>query len=1295
MKEESTFDNAIDAQIELTAIRQEVETIKRARNANRLADAKSSRAQHETNKKSLKSDVKKTSAFVKRVRVITSDGLQQCVRETESLNLSLYISEIVGAILETAYKATDVPALSKLCECLHKRYEDFTDSLLTGVKNSLLSTPSDEDKDALKRRRLQIRLLLELFFLGVFEDDTFFLQVIRMLLGIRRPASGPGSAVVIGASGTGGDGTSSQPINKKFADLQSLVTFVKFGSEHILGYPTARLLAAATAAMTPKGSIDVSAILPAELVSPNATTLPICLLASERTCEVARNLVLAAFQHLSNDLVAAHKDLRSKEKRFEKDKLLHGTLAEAKQATLDNAQRFFERLLPVMQSLSEALHQPLPELVEEPEEEAVSSKGISVFEIISKEAGSWGPHGDPETKAFYEDLPDLLTLVPLVYFNMTEAQAQAIREAWRQENTRLKEEEAVAASTQGTDDALEEPATDGSSADVGATISTTADSEQGVAEDIDGNAKRARLQQLLEERLPDCLTRSKVDEFCESLCYVNSKGARKRLLAALSFVPRGRTELVPNFARIVACFNRVYPGEFSEPLLEHLHKQFYGQLRAKNQLHGVADRIRTVRYIAELVKFRVAPPIAVFRCFQGLLADFVHHNVDVTAALLEHCGRFLYLKAHTHHRMAALLDTVLRLKAVRALDVRQSALLESAYFAVKPPEKTREVMEERTTIQKFVYYVLLECTSRRRGEVASTTVEPLVRSLRRLPWDDMKENVQWHVMQALLQLSESVYVLIPSAAAILTSLSKTHPNLLIRTVDHLIERVRRALHVPYRREPQKVLGLLRMLSALFMNGAVSSTLVYDMLYLVIHHGHEVFSADGVEQCTGILDKTTGRYRLHRQYDPFVQTDLDSPTDTFRALMVCEVLNACGGNFARPGTRTRLEQFLLYFQRWLLSKPTLPVHVEFAVLDLFDGLDVKAAEIAAPQKTAASGTGARGTGDKSIKRETLPAFSFKRYNSIEAANSAIQEMEKAEKESWISVQGSDAVDAEAEGGSDGEEIGDDSDESDDEKSLHEGSAAPDDAEEGENASNGGSDEGSSSGDSDSDASSDEEEDDDAEEGSESSDDSLEIAVRHGPQKTAAQLEEEDEFDRLFRQMQLESAETARAASKRTQVNLDRLAIPAILPRAKNLPVEGTTPAAPQNGMSFKLLSRDARGKVETRHVVIPDSADLAAKLQKRQESQREERQRNKEQVLALSELEQQGVRRPPRTPTAIGGGTASRTGVSDMGLDEFLNESSMAELRAAQEQARNRSRASVPPKPVLEPLRETNPNRERW
>jgi len=149
-----------------------------------------SRTMHNESKKSLKSDVKKSSMFVNKLRSINSEGLSQCIRDVDALNLTLYISEIVNAILEISFKPNDVPSVIKLAVALHKRYEDFSIPFIDKLKSSVLAVhgptsnaPVNDDNQGQKRKRIQIRLLIELFEAGVFLDEDFFVILLKQLLG--------------------------------------------------------------------------------------------------------------------------------------------------------------------------------------------------------------------------------------------------------------------------------------------------------------------------------------------------------------------------------------------------------------------------------------------------------------------------------------------------------------------------------------------------------------------------------------------------------------------------------------------------------------------------------------------------------------------------------------------------------------------------------------------------------------------------------------------------------------------------------------------------------------------------------------------------------------------------------------------------------------------------------------------------------------------------------------------------------------------------------------------------------
>ncbi len=144
-------------------------------------------------KSQLKSDVKKSSAFVKKIRSINTEGIQQCIRDTETLNLALYISEIVSAIQAVSFKATDVSLMVKLCLSFHQKYEEFTEPLISGLKASMVGPNGTgavedlNDPEVGKKKRVSIRFLIELYQVGMFNDDDFFVQLLKILLGKVKP----------------------------------------------------------------------------------------------------------------------------------------------------------------------------------------------------------------------------------------------------------------------------------------------------------------------------------------------------------------------------------------------------------------------------------------------------------------------------------------------------------------------------------------------------------------------------------------------------------------------------------------------------------------------------------------------------------------------------------------------------------------------------------------------------------------------------------------------------------------------------------------------------------------------------------------------------------------------------------------------------------------------------------------------------------------------------------------------------------------------------------------------------
>lgn len=99
------------------------------------------------------------------------------------------------------------------------------------------------------------------------------------------------------------------------------------------------------------------------------------------------------------------------------------------------------------------------------------------------------------------------------------------------------------------------------------------------------------------------------------------------------------------------------------------------------------------------------------------------------------------------------------------------------------------------------------------------------------------------------------------------------------------------------------------------------------------------------------------------------------------------------------------------------------------------------------------------------------------------------------------------------------------------------------------------------------------------------------------------------------------------------DVNKMVIPAVLPKPKNAfritadeddyEAENCAPfgtdGAKGRGVMFKLLSRDTKGRFETRQLQVPEDNRMAVRLMQAGESMRAERQRLKERVLQIDQL----------------------------------------------------------------------------
>lgn len=478
---------------------------------------------------------------------------------------------------------------------------------------------------------------------------------------------------------------------------------------------------------------------------------------------------------------------------------------------------------------------------------------------------------------------------------------------------------------------------------------------------------------LIEQDLPECNRRDKIDALAERFCinHGTSKTARKRIQKAI--VQVRRQDLLPFFSRLTAIFDRVYP-EISSQVVTEIEQQFHGLARWKKQ-QNLEHRMRNARYLGELTKFRVAPPIIVLRCLKRCILDFSGYNIDVACCLLESCGRYLHRTKHTNAKLIEIMDSMNRLRKVKFLDDRYNSLIDSALFTVVPPTVAQR---ERKVLEPMEAYLLDLLVVRLTPEDKKIALAK--KQIARLPWNDPSKNCGYIVAKYILKACrKGRYNAGTAVAGLMLSLKIDKPEVYIRVLDTLFEEIQYSLEAPNPRDHQRVLSYARLLGEMCNRGLVGFNAIITQLYNIVNYGHAVPPAlrevslkdenvnddhinskkisskllKGPSGISGTIkedeefeENCASDEPSHSKpvpvspfskFDPRVPCVLDPPTSAFRVKLVCTILDSCIPSITNQN-RASLNQFLASFQRYIFTKTSIPADIEFSILDSFDLID---------------------------------------------------------------------------------------------------------------------------------------------------------------------------------------------------------------------------------------------------------------------------------------------------------------------------------------------------------------------
>ena len=691
------------------------------------------------------SSLKKNTAFIKRLRTaITATSAATFLQEIKSLSLHKYLSEVTSASYEGLCKLKtpgEIAAGVEIISALHQRFgpAEYTGNLgwhvgkglSTPEKSQLKSLTQEarekEEKERMSRQRVLLKVVTELWLVGV----------LRSLDDVARPEdatskgkenAGPATSKLgeavnkkSGQAKAGGTADAAPfPLevlkdllghDKEHVNLPLVVLFVKSFGWDVLGIKST----ASEGQKTVKADGEVSAVpdhVPENydqsstdedgLAAAKADNPP---LTSPDLQQRFRNVLNRYFEDVKTHIVRDSKAINAQGKRNAEAYVKSGEIFEDRQANYDRQLKAQEKLIANAQILCDVLEdQEMPDLKEKEAQDSTLGTGIGLVktgDYLRGQGEGSGIWEDEEERRFYENLIDLQDRVPAML--LEDVKKKKVEE--EQVGKRVE--------TRGDEKAEDKPST------------TTASDDQSTA--IANKTVGAQVDALL-ARLPELQTKDQTDQAATDFCFLNSKASRNRMIKAVQEVPKGRSDLLPHYSRLVATLGRYMP-DVSMTLVSSLDDEFRSLQRRKQKDFLGQVRTSNIRYLAELTKFGVVPEHVIFHCLKVSLDEFSRMNIEIIGNLLENCGRYLLRNPDTAPRMTSFLETLQRKKAAQHLGQQERMLLENAIYYVNPPQRAAIQQKEKSPVHMYVSQLIyLDMNKRNYSKI--------VKSLRKLHWEE-------------------------------------------------------------------------------------------------------------------------------------------------------------------------------------------------------------------------------------------------------------------------------------------------------------------------------------------------------------------------------------------------------------------------------------------------------------------------------------------------------------------------------------------------------------------------------
>ena len=841
---------------------------------------------------------------------IASNTTATCLQEIRSLSLLKYLSEVISACYEGLCRLktpADISAGVEVISALHQRFgpSEFTSflgwqlgrGLSTPDKAQLKALSADarekEEKERLARQRNLLKVVTELWLVGV----------LKSLDDVARPDDSAAKAkensgVQAGKlsekggrtkADAGAKGAVAEPFplevlkdllghDREHTNLPLVVNFVKTFSWDILGVEgaaekTRQNVTAEGNTTTGGGEIEED-MFGDEAPEP-VDAVPDPPLTDGGLQQRFKNILQRYLDDVKAHVKKDHKAIIEQGRRNAEAYVKSGEVFEDRQANYEKQCKNQEKLVANAQVLCDALDSEMPDLKEADTVETAVPGTIGLVktgEYLRGQGEGPGIWEDEEERRFYENLIDVKDRVPSILLEDAKKKKPANEPQVGKKNNGVAPEAKEEDNKPKASDATDDQSTAIANKTVGAQV-------------------EALLARLLEVQSKDG-----IDQIAIDFCFLNSKASRNRLLKSVQEVPKGRSDLLPFYSRLVTTLGKHFL-DISNGLVSHLDDEFRSLQRRKAKDFLGQARTGNIRYLAELTKFGLVPEHVIFHCLKVSLDDFSRMNIEIIAHLLENCGRYLLRNPDTSPRMRSFMETLQRKKSAHHLNQQERMLIENAMYYVDPPERAAIQQKERTPVDLYVRKLIYLDMNRR-------TYTRILKSIRKLHWEE-PEVVE--VLEKIFSKPGKVkYSNIHYLAILVGALYRYHQDFVVSILDTLLENVTLGLEQNDFKYNQKRIAEVKYLGELYNYKMLDSPVIFDTMYRIVTFGHGKLNHKGT--IFSLTSSTANGTPTPDRMNP-----LDTPDDFFRVRLICTVLDTCGTCFERGPAKKKLDFFLTFLQ----------------------------------------------------------------------------------------------------------------------------------------------------------------------------------------------------------------------------------------------------------------------------------------------------------------------------------------------------------------------------------------------